>query len=140
MVHPIFNYMFCFDSIRWINFEHIWNISEIFLVNIIYQIYFQGSAIYCIISMFGISDVNKKDTIANSNQMIEVTTPTATPTVIKLSGNTSNNNIGDLVGIYNRHGTRNGAPSYIQYLSQYLSQSQKRVFLGQFIALYYKSL
>ena len=87
--------------------------------------------------MLEISDVSKKDTIANSTQMIEFTTPTAKvfepaanvlPNTIKLSQPTSDK-YWDLVGLYSLNGSRNGAPSYKRYLSQ------SRAFLGQFIKL-----
>ena len=88
--------------------------------------------------MAGKPDILKKDPIENSTRAFEVTTSTeqvlsstksttitstkvktaraepALPNAIELSGTTTENYWKDyeLLGLYNIHGTRNGAPSY----------------------------
>ena len=99
--------------------------------------------------MVGIPNIYKKDTIVNITQSFEATweswesgvgagqvfgpeenampnvmpneIPNVMPNAIELSGNpTSYDGIGKLLGIYNFHGTRNGAPSYQRFQFQSL--------------------
>jgi len=97
-----------------------------------------GSIIFGIIALVGKPDIFKKDPIDNSTRAFEVTTSTeqvlsstksttitstkvktepaetTLPNAIELSGTTTENYWKDyqLLGLYNIHGTRNGAPSY----------------------------